>query len=212
MNLYCNRGLASITVKITFGSRSSADNSSPRGRRNPYSKVRKSRLRKDAWLEKRRTENPPAPPVPPEEDVHVIHPTLETSSIAPDPSEDSGGKEVNQEQTADSLSEWQRKNRTQTQNTDWTIDDENWEIFSFAKLLPLKLNATCPEQHKYNCTEQWPLSLFLYNADFSWMETIQCPSCSTLICKKILGNKHVMLIRTCFNCLFIMSDRMTAER
>ena len=59
--------------------------------------------------------------------------------------------------------------------------------------MPLKLNATCPEQNEHNCTEQLPLSLFLENADFSWMETVRCPSCSTLICKKIPGNKHVML-------------------
>ena len=54
LNLYCNGGVASISVKITFGSRSSADNSPPL-KKKPPSKVRKSRLRKDAWLEKRRT-------------------------------------------------------------------------------------------------------------------------------------------------------------
>ena len=109
-DLCCNGGLASITVKMTLGSRSS-DNSSP-WKKKPPSMVRKSGLRKDAWLEKKRTENPPAPPAQPEENVHVIHQTLETSFIAPDPSEDSGGKEVNQEQTTDSLGELQRENRT----------------------------------------------------------------------------------------------------
>ena len=60
--------------------------------------------------------------------------------------------------------------------------------------MPLKLNVTCPEQnnYNYNCTEQWLLSLFLDNANLSWIET-SCPSCSTPICKKIHGNKHVIL-------------------
>ena len=134
LNLYCNGGVASILVKITFGSRSSADNS-PLRKKKPPSKVRKSRLRNEAWLEKRRTENPPAPPAPPEDDVHVIYPALVTFSIAPDPSEDSGGKEVNQEQTTDSLGERQRENRIRTQNTDWRRDNENWEIMSLFYVL-----------------------------------------------------------------------------
>ena len=195
LNLYCNGGVASISVKMTFGSRSSADNSPPR-KKKPPSKMWKSRLRKEAWLEKRRTENPPAPPAPLKEDVHVIHPTLKTSSIAPDPAEDSGGKEVNQEQTTDSLGERQHENRTRTQNTDWTIDDENWEIHSLAKLLPLNLIATCPEQ-KYKCTSQLSLSRILDGGRvFHRSDTIRCPSCSTLLCKEIPGdrrNKNVML-------------------
>ena len=62
-------------------------------------------------------------PAPPEEDVHVIHHTLETSSIAPDPPDESGGKEVIQEQTPDCLGERQRENRTRAQDTDWMQDD-----------------------------------------------------------------------------------------
>ena len=157
LNLYCNGGVASISGKMTFRSRLSEDNSPPQ-KKKPPCKVRKSRLRKEAWLEKRRTENPPAPLAPLKEDVHVIHPTLKTSSIAPDPAEDSGGKEVNQEQATDSLGERQRENRIRTQNTDWRIDDENWEIHSLAKLLPLNLIASCPGQ-KYKCPNKLLLSI-----------------------------------------------------
>ena len=90
----------------------------------------------------------------------------------------------------------QRENRTLTQNTDWTIDDENWEIHSLAKLLPLNLISTCPEQ-KYKCTIHLSLSRLLDGGRvFDRSETVQCPSCSTLLCKEISGdrqNKNVML-------------------
>ena len=42
---------------------------------------------------------------------------------------------MNQEQAADSLGEWQRENRIHTQNTDWRIDNENWEIMSLFYVL-----------------------------------------------------------------------------
>ena len=98
---------------------------------------------------------------------------------------------MNQEQATDSLGERQRENRIRTQNTDWRIDDENWEIHSLSKLLPLNLIATCPgpgpPRQKYKCYNQLYLSRVpsLDSGAISNLETIQCQMCSTLLCKSL---------------------------
>ena len=80
--LECDGRRATLSINISSGS-SPPVNEKTQKKRKPPSKVKKSRMRKEAWLERRR-EKPPAKDPPPT-DVPAP-PTTDDPSPAPDPS------------------------------------------------------------------------------------------------------------------------------